>query len=296
MRHTNGVWSNRFWDQRTQEDVWQSYSQVNMKFREKIVEVYNDGDLIWIHGFHLLVLPSFITKTIPKAKTALFLHTPFPSSEIFRTLSVREDLLRGMLNADHIGFHLFEYARHFVTCVRRLLGLTYDMENGQLAVHYNGRTVAISSIHVGVDISSLRSIQVRPEVETRLDELKQRFGGRKVVLGVDRLERIRGLPLKLLAFEKFLKKYPAWHDKVVLYQVRTHFTKMSRFTLYLVEPIVAGPLTIRTGTPMPTQSGTLFVVCHHLSQAFLTLLVDCLIRWASRPTSVGTTTSARGAR
>lgn len=210
----------RFWDQRTQEDVWQSYSQVNMKFREKIVEVYNDNDLIWIHGFHLLVLPSFITKTIPKAKTALFLHTPFPSSEIFRTLSVREDLLRGMLNADHIGFHLFEYARHFVTCVRRILGLTYDMEGGQLAVHYNGRTVAISSIHVGVDISSLRSILHKPEIEVKLDRLRESFRGRKVLMGIDRLERIRGLPLKLLAFEAFLKKYPQWVGKVVLYQVR----------------------------------------------------------------------------
>jgi len=204
----------RFWDQRTQDSVWHSYSHVNMRFRDKVVEVYNEGDLIWIHGFHLLVLPSFITKSLPTAKTGLFLHTPFPSSEIFRTLSVREDLLRGMLNADHIGFHLFEYARHFVTCVRRILGVTYDMEGGQMAVHYNGRTVSISSIHVGVDSAALRHLMVaEPQVGLEVERLKEQFEGRRVMLGIDRLERIRGIPLKLLAFERFLEKYPEWRGK-----------------------------------------------------------------------------------
>ncbi|EWM21423.1 trehalose phosphate synthase [Nannochloropsis gaditana] len=210
----------RFWDQKTQDSVWHSYSHVNMRFRDKVVEVYNEGDLIWIHGFHLLVLPSFITKSLPTAKTGLFLHTPFPSSEIFRTLSVREDLLRGMLNADHIGFHLYEYARHFVTCVRRILGVTYDMEGGQMAVHYNGRTVAISSIHVGVDSAAIRHLMLaEPEMQLEVDKLRQQFAGRKVILGIDRLERIRGIPLKLLAFERFLAAHPEWKGKVVLFQV-----------------------------------------------------------------------------
>jgi len=190
-----------------------------MKFRDKVVEVYNEGDLIWIHGFHLLVLPSFISKSLPTAKTALFLHTPFPSSEIFRSLSVREDLLRGMLNADHIGFHLFEYSRHFLTCVRRILGLTSDMESGQLCVHYNGRTVAISSIHVGIDTRALRDNMSLPSVQSEVSSLVGRYQGRKIILGIDRLEKIRGLALKLLAYESFLHQYPQWRGRVVLVQV-----------------------------------------------------------------------------
>jgi trehalose 6-phosphate synthase/phosphatase len=121
----------------------------------------------------------------------------------------------------HAGFHLYEYARHFVTCVRRILGVTYDMEGGQMAVHYNGRTVAISSIHVGVDNSHLRSIMAEPQVTVEAAALRAKFEGRKVVLGIDRLERIRGIPLKLLAFERLLQKYPEWRGKVVLVQVRT---------------------------------------------------------------------------
>ena len=93
--------------------LWAAYTAVNRKFVNVIVQCFNEGELIWIHGFHLLILPSFLTRRIPMAKVGLFLHTPFPSSEIFQTLWCREDLLRGMMNADQVGFHLFEYARHF---------------------------------------------------------------------------------------------------------------------------------------------------------------------------------------
>lgn len=97
------------------------------------------------------------------AKVGLFLHTPFPSSEIFRTIWCREDLLRGMLNADQVGFHLYEYARHFLTCCRRLLGLNYgmipDTAGGHtLAIDTNGRHVAVTSIHAGIEPSVLNQI------------------------------------------------------------------------------------------------------------------------------------------
>ena len=199
-------------------NIWSVYKVVNMKFRDKIVEVYQEQDLIWLHGFHLLMLPSFISKALPTSKVSLFLHTPFPSSEIFRTLSVREDLLRGMLNADHIGFHLYEYARHFLTCVRRLLGLTYEMENGQLIIHYNGRNVAISCLHVGLDTSLLYKLIDTDPIRIRVEELRKEYEGKQVIVGVDRLERIRGLPLKLLMYERMLENHPEMRGKVVLLQ------------------------------------------------------------------------------
>jgi len=136
-------------------ELWSAYTAVNRQFVDTIVQFFNEGDLIWIHGFHLLILPSLLTRRIPMAKIGIFLHTPFPSSEIFRTLWCRDDLLRGMLNADQVGFHLFEYARHFLTSCRRLLGLNYgmvpDSHGGHnLAIECNGRHVTITSIHAGV--------------------------------------------------------------------------------------------------------------------------------------------------
>jgi trehalose 6-phosphate synthase/phosphatase len=88
----------------TVEDAWQAYNNVQRKFKNSVVENHHDGDLIWIHGFHFLLLPMFVSRSCPSAKIGLFLHTPFPSSEIFRTLTKREDLLRGMLHADQVPF------------------------------------------------------------------------------------------------------------------------------------------------------------------------------------------------
>jgi trehalose-6-phosphate synthase len=136
--------------------LWAAYTAVNRLFADAIIQCFNQGDMVWIHGFHLLILPSYLIRRIPMAKIGLFLHTPFPSSEIFRTLWCREDLLRGMLNADQVGFHLFEYARHFLTCCRRLLGLTYGMNPDthggyNLTVETGGRNVMVTSIHAGVE-------------------------------------------------------------------------------------------------------------------------------------------------
>jgi trehalose-6-phosphate synthase len=151
----------------SEAELWAAYNSVNRQFAEVVVQCFNEGDLVWVHGFHLLILPSYLTRRIPMAKVGIFLHTPFPSSEIFRTLWCREDLLRGMLNADQVGFHLFEYARHFLTCCRRLLGLNYgmvpDASGGHtLAIDTNGRHVAVTSIHAGVEPPVLNQILAHP--------------------------------------------------------------------------------------------------------------------------------------
>mmetsp|Transcript_36757 Transcript_36757/g.120109 ORF Transcript_36757/g.120109 Transcript_36757/m.120109 type:complete len:1189 (+) Transcript_36757:81-3647(+) len=108
--------------------AWRAYCTVNRQFADKVVEVYEPSDLIWAHDYHLLLLPSYTLRHLRTACVGLFLHTPFPSSEIFRTIPVRDELLRGMLNADVLGFHLFEYGRHFLTCCKRQMGLDLTEE------------------------------------------------------------------------------------------------------------------------------------------------------------------------
>ena len=102
-----------------QQDLWFTYSTVNRIFRDKVVEVFQAGDMVWIQGFHLMLLPSFLRRFLQQARIGYFFHTPFPSSEIWRRMTRREDLLRGILAADQIGFHLYEYARHFLTTCHR---------------------------------------------------------------------------------------------------------------------------------------------------------------------------------
>ena len=128
------------------QKVWRAYCTANRKFADKVIEVYDSGDLIWVHDYHLLLLPSYILRKLRTARVGLSLHTPFPSSEIFRTIPVRDELLRGMLNADLIGFHIFEYARHFLTCCKRMLGLEYDFyPGGFLSVRDHKREVLVQA-------------------------------------------------------------------------------------------------------------------------------------------------------
>jgi trehalose 6-phosphate synthase/phosphatase len=204
--------------------LWAAYTAVNRKFAETVVQCFNVGDLVWIHGFHLLILPSFLTRRIPMAKVGLFLHTPFPSSEIFRTLWCREDILRGMLNADQVGFHLFEYARHFLTCSRRLLGLKYGMipdESGghNLAIETNGRHVAVTSIHAGIEPPILSQVLTHQNTLNRAGSIRNQFKGKVIFCAIDRMESLKGIPLKMLGLERFLNKCPEWVGKIVLVQV-----------------------------------------------------------------------------
>lgn len=205
-------------------ELWGAYTSVNRLFADRVIQCFNEGDLVWIHGFHLLILPSYLTRRIPMAKVGIFLHTPFPSSEIFRTVWCREDLLRGMLNADQVGFHLFEYARHFLTSCRRLLGLNYGMipDNSgghTLAIDTAGRHVAITSIHAGVEPPVLKQILAHSSTIDRANQIRRQHPNKIIFCAIDRLESIKGIPLKLLGLERFLQRCPEWADKICLVQV-----------------------------------------------------------------------------
>jgi trehalose 6-phosphate synthase/phosphatase len=205
-------------------ELWSAYNSVNRQFADKVIQCFNEGDLVWVHGFHLLILPSYLTRRIPMAKVGIFLHTPFPSSEIFRSLWCREDLLRGMLNADQVGFHLFEYARHFLTSCRRLLGLNYgmipDASGGHsLAIDTNGRNVAVTSIHAGVEPPVLKQILVHSSTVSKAASIRNQYPNTLICCGVDRLESLKGIPLKLLGLERFLKRCPQFVGKITLIQV-----------------------------------------------------------------------------
>lgn len=200
---------------KAQQNVWFVYSTVHKLFRDKILEVYYDGYLLWIHGFHLMLLPSFLRRRLPKSKIGYFFHTPFPSSEIWRTMIRRDDLLRGILGADQIGFHLFEYARHFFTTCHRLMGCSYEMNPaGVMTLTVDGRDVAVTCIHTGVDQRRIDELVILPSLTTKTQWWRTKFTNKVIVGGIDRLERLKGIPLKLMAIEQFVSQNPQWLSKI----------------------------------------------------------------------------------
>ncbi|XP_049362494.1 alpha,alpha-trehalose-phosphate synthase [UDP-forming] 5 [Solanum verrucosum] len=205
---------------RFDRSLWQAYVSVNKIFADKVMEVINpDEDFVWVHDYHLMVLPTFLRKRFNRVKLGFFLHSPFPSSEIYRTLPVRDEILRALLNSDLIGFHTFDYARHFLSCCSRMLGISYQSKRGYIGLEYYGRTVSIKILPVGIHMVQLQSVLDLPETETRVAELRDKFRGQTVLLGVDDMDIFKGISLKLLAFELLLSQHPDQRGKLVLVQI-----------------------------------------------------------------------------
>ncbi|XP_068662648.1 alpha,alpha-trehalose-phosphate synthase [UDP-forming] 6-like [Aristolochia californica] len=207
---------------RFDRSLWQAYVSVNKIFADKILEVINpEDDFVWVHDYHLMVLPTFLRKRFNRVKLGFFLHSPFPSSEIYKTLPVREELLRALLNSDLIGFHTFDYARHFLSCCSRMLGLTYESKRGYIGLEYYGRTVSLKILPVGIHMGQLQSVLSLPETESKLTQLMQQYRdhNRIMLLGVDDMDIFKGITLKLLAMEQLLIQHPEWRGKVVLVQI-----------------------------------------------------------------------------
>ncbi|KAH9990884.1 alpha-trehalose-phosphate synthase [Russula vinacea] len=194
---------------------YKQYVSVNQRFADTIVANYQEGDIIWVNDYHLMLVPQLVRAKFPTAIIGFFLHVAFPSSEIFRCLSVREHLLRGMLSADLIGFQTANYARHFRQTVSRILALETLPKGIQLDDHF----VDVGVFPVGIDVRALKEKRRDAEVAQWVQTLKDRYAGVKLVVGRDKLDEVQGVRHKLLAFEAFLDKHPEYHQKVVLIQV-----------------------------------------------------------------------------
>lgn len=198
-----------------EESFWTGYEQVNRKFADAILEIAQPGDTVWIHDFHLMLLPSLLRAAQPKLRIGFFLHIPFPSSEIYRLLAMRKRILKGVLGADLIGFHSYDYLRHFASACLRLLGY----ESTPNAILAEERKINLGVFPIGIDPDQFAIGLKSSECRAHRRQLEEAFAGRKIILGVDRMDYTKGIPLKLRSFERFLEKYPKWRSKVVLYQV-----------------------------------------------------------------------------
>ncbi|KAA8524040.1 hypothetical protein F0562_010529 [Nyssa sinensis] len=231
---------------RSFQSQFDAYKKANQMFADVVNEHYEEGDVVWCHDYHLMFLPKCLKEYNSKMKVGWFLHTPFPSSEIHRTLPSRSDLLRAVLAADLVGFHTYDYARHFVSACTRILGLEGTPEG----VEDQGRLTRVAAFPIGIDSDRfIRALEV-PQVQEHIKELKERFAGRKVMLGIDRLDMIKGIPQKILAFEKFLEENSTWRDKVVLLQIavptRTDVPEYQKLTSQVHE--IVGRINGRFGT------------------------------------------------
>jgi len=197
------------------EKLWISYVEANKRFASIIESVSCENDLIWIHDYHLMQVAQVLRKRNSKVRIGFFLHIPFPSSEIFQALPVRKAILTGLLHCDLLGFHTYDYARHFLSSCSRILGL----ETTPGGVTFENRFVPVGVFPIGIDSEKFAK-ELRTEKVAKLIEIHRRnFHGKKILLAVDRLDYIKGIPHRMMAYARFLEKYPEFQGKVVLVQV-----------------------------------------------------------------------------
>jgi trehalose 6-phosphate synthase/phosphatase len=194
---------------------WATYADVNRRFADAIARVYEPGDMVWVHDYQLMLVPALLRERVPRARIGFFLHIPFPSFEVFRILPWRQQLLEGILGADLVGFHTSAYVRYCVTALQHILDLEPD---GQY-VSFGGRTIRLASFPMGIDTPTFEELANADPVKRNVADFKKQAGGRRLLLGVDRLDYTKGIPRRLMAFERFLTKHPEWREKVRFVQV-----------------------------------------------------------------------------
>lgn len=197
------------------EKQWECYKKVNKKFCDAIIKIAEPDDNIWINDYHLMLLPTMLRKELPDAKISFFLHIPFPPFEIFHLIPWRKEILEGLLGADLIGFHIYDYVHNFLDSVYNILG--YDHTLGEIIT--NDRILKVDSFPMGIDYERYANAIELKEVRRNMALIRRRMGKYKLILSVDRLDYTKGIIQRLEAFEQFLDKYPEYQGKVSLIQV-----------------------------------------------------------------------------
>jgi len=191
---------------------WKSYKQVNHLFCDEVLKVAQPGDSVWVHDFQLMLLPRLLRERMSGLTIGYFHHIPWPSFELFRLLPWREEILDGLLGADLIGFHTYDYVRHFLSGVSRISGLEHTM--GEVNAH--NRVLKVDAFPMGIDYHRYAGAVEDAEVKSEINRIRGIVGQRKIIVSVDRLDYTKGIVERLEAFDWFLSTHPEYKGQVTL--------------------------------------------------------------------------------
>lgn len=208
---------------------WEAYERVNRQFAQAVAAQWREGDRIWVHDYQLMLVPAMLRAILPHACIGFFLHIPFPSLEVFRTLPWRKEVVEGLLGADVIGFHTYGYQRHFASCLLRMMGLDVVVDE----LRWHGRTIRLGSFPISIDTADFIARASEPAAEEAAAKIVARTPGVKLLLGVDRLDYSKGIPRRFLSVERLLEIDPSLAGRFRLVQVaapsRTNVESYAQF-------------------------------------------------------------------
>jgi trehalose 6-phosphate synthase/phosphatase len=195
------------------KEYFEAYKRINEAFADSLNQIYQPGDIIWIHDYQLMALPGLFRQYQQEATIGFFLHIPFPSYELFRLLPSewRQYILKGLLGADLIGFHTHDYVQYFIQSVKMVLRVDTQYNS----IYYRDRFIKVDLFPIGIDYQKFHNAISDEAVEIICSKLKEKFHNQKIIFSVDRLDYTKGLDYRLKSFEEFLVRFPGWREKVV---------------------------------------------------------------------------------
>lgn len=195
------------------DTYWEKYQIVNKAFAEQLLPHLEPNDIVWIHDYQLMLLPALLREKIPNLSIGFFLHIPFPSYEIFKILpqNWKKSIAEGLLGADLIGFHTYEYVQHFILSMKMILGI----DNNFHTLQYQQRDIKAELFPLGIDYAKFSEKSVSDEVNEKTKFFDAEFNNKRIIFSVDRLDYSKGFIERLNGWELFLQMYPEWHGKVV---------------------------------------------------------------------------------
>lgn len=206
---------------------WRAYDRVNRTFAEATARVLCPEDTIWVHDYQLMLVGAHLRSLGVKHPLSYFLHIPFPSIDLFRRLPWKNEVVRGLLQYDHLGFQTLRDRRNFIECVKSLIGeVKIKARTRYSLIHYGDRTIRAGNYPISIDFNEFSDAAATKEVAREAELFHEQFSARCLVLGIDRLDYTKGLSERFLALERALDKYPDLRGNLSLFQVvvpsRTH--------------------------------------------------------------------------
>lgn len=202
------------------EEYWSVYLHINRKFGDTIYNIMQENDLIMINDVHLMLIPNCLLSKNTNARVGIYFHMAFPSSDVIKTFPYHQEILKSILLCDVIGFHVFQFARNFLTSCKRIFGIFYEIKfRGFITLNYLGRYIIIRIMHAGVDLDYIKSIIQKKEFNYHLDIYRKIINNKFCLMSIDSPDEASGLLLKMLAYKKFLDKYVECRENIILLQI-----------------------------------------------------------------------------
>ena len=217
---------------------WEHYLRINELFANRVADEAEPNALVWIHEYNLWMVPAFLRQRRPDLKIGFFHHTAFPPADIFNIIPWRRDIIGSLLQCDFISFHIPRYVENFVDVVkshapvnvlRRVNAakqfLTYSCALGidkmTKLIEVGDRTIRLGAQPVGVNMQNIQQILDQQKTQSRIELLRKRTQGKRIVLSVERLDYVKGPLEKIEAFGEFLDEHPEYHGRVELINICT---------------------------------------------------------------------------